>query len=306
MLFVLLSLCSWQSMFCQHSVSGKVLDEKTKQPVEYASLVLVEKDLWAVTNEKGEFLIQHISQGKASFAVSCLGYAPKTFELNVRSSLSGIVFYLPENNLSLKEVTVTAKRKEDMTTSYVIDQTGLEHLQMLNVGDAMSLLPGAQTNTTLHNAVNTPQTIAIRSMSGENGNPTFGTAIEVDGVRLSSNATFKPENSTSIIGTDTRNIASGNISSIEVITGIPSVEYGDMTGGIVKINTRKGKSPWMVEMATKPNTKQLSLNKGFALGSHHGILNASAEYTQSIADLASPYTSYDRNALSLSYSNTFN
>jgi hypothetical protein len=288
-------------VFCQYALTGKVLDEKTKKPVEYAYITLVEKELWTTSNEKGEFLIQNIAKGKASVSVSCLGYVKKTFELNISGDTTGLVLYLPEDNLLLSEVVITAKSKrEEVTTSYIIDRTGLDHLQMLSVTDAMSLLPGGQTNTTLHLATSTPQTIAIRSRSGENGNPSFGTAIEVDGVRLSNNATF------STSGIDTRNIASNNISSLEVITGIPSVEYGDMTNGVVKINTRKGKSPFIVEMATQPNTKQISLNKGFAIGNEAGVLNVSTEYTKSIADLASPYTSYDRKALSFSYANTFN
>ena len=74
-------------------------------------------------------------------------------------------------------------------------------------------------------------------------------------------------------GVDLRNIGVSNIESIEVVTGIPSVEYGDLSNGIVKINTRKGRSPFIVEMMVEPKTKQIAISKGFALGNLGGTLN---------------------------------
>ncbi|MDR1227343.1 MAG: TonB-dependent receptor [Prevotellaceae bacterium] len=48
------------------------------------------------------------------------------------------------------------------------------------------------------------------------------------------------------------------------------------------------------------------MRKGFALGREAGVLNAALEYTKSVSDLTSPYTSYSRNNISLRYSNIFN
>ena len=129
-------------------------------------------------------------------------------------------------------------------------------------------------------------------------------------MRLSNNASYSDLNSsTSLKGASTNSIASSNIESVEVITGVPSVEYGDMSSGVVKINTRKGKTPWQVTMSTSPKTKQMSVSKGFGLGrsargNSLGIINSNAEYTRSVGDQMSPYTSYTRRQLSLTYSNT--
>ncbi|MBQ7622918.1 MAG: TonB-dependent receptor, partial [Bacteroidales bacterium] len=80
---------------------------------------------------------------------------------------------------------------------------------------------------------------------------------------------------------------------------------------VVKINTRKGKTPLMITMSTSPNTKQLSASKGFGLGNgrggaSRGVINASLEYTKSVSDPLSPYTAYDRKQLSLSWFNLLN
>ena len=109
----------------------------------------------------------------------------------------------------------------------------------------------------------------------------------------------------------TNNIASSNVESVEVITGVPSVEYGDMNSGVVKINTRKGATPYIVTASSNPRTKQVSASKGFNLGANRsgaakGVINATIEYTKAISDKMSPYTAYDRKQLSLVYSNTFN
>ena len=142
---------------------------------------------------------------------------------------------------------------------------------------------------------------ALRAKGGEKGNASFGTAIEVDGVRIQNNAAFDETK-----GADIRSISSTNIESVEVVTGIPSVEHGDLSSGLVKIHTRKGKTPLTVELSTSPGNKQAAVSKGFSLGKDAGTLNTSFEHTKSVSDPALPYTSYARNAIAVKYSHTLN
>ena len=165
------------------------------------------------------------------------------------------------------------------------------------MSDIATLLPGGKTvNATLMS----DNRMALRSGSQEKGSPSFGTAIEVDGMRLDNNATAGET-----AGASTRTISSSNIESIEIVTGIPSVEYGDLSNGVVKVNTRKGKSPFIVEGKLNQHTQQIALNKGFDLGSRSGVLNASFEHARSFSNAASPHTAYQRNILSLNYMNIF-
>ena len=287
----------------QYSLAGKILDDKSELPVEYAVVSIDEKEIHALTDEQGRFLLKNLPRGETKIVIVCLGYVGTTVALNVADNIADTVFRLRENNLALDEVVVTAKSKADEgVASYVVDQTGLEHLQALDIADVMSLLPGGRTNLALHQATDAKQRVAVRSATtGEGGNPTFGTAIEVDGVRLSGNSLFGDNTSTDVKGVDTRNIASSNIESVEVVTGVPSAEYGDLTNGIVKINTRKGISPLRLDLTTKPNVKQIALSKGFAPGRNRGVMNVALERTRSVAALESPHTSYERNALSAVY-----
>lgn len=293
---------------------GTVLSQKTREPVEYATVVLESTSQWAVADAKGQFSIPAVQKGKNVVSVSCIGYATDTREIVIDRNIENYKIYLAEDNLTLEGVVVTAKEKDNSaTTSRMIDKTALDHIQMMNVSDISSLLPGGQT---VNPSLLGEQRFNIRAgdgSMGEKGSASFGTAVEVDGVRLSSNASFSSftNSGSGAKGVSTNNIASTNVESIEVITGVPSVEYGDMSSGIVKVNTRKGKTPYIITMSTNPHSKQVSASKGFSLGrsrsgASNGVINANIEYTKDISTKMSPYTAYDRKQLQLTYSNTFN
>jgi hypothetical protein len=286
---------------------GVVAEKKSGTPVEYATVLVEATGQWAVTDAQGRFTIQAVSAPKSTVSIASLGYVTLKQVLDFGQLKEPVSFLLEEDNLALNGAVVTAKENEaSATTSRTIDKTALEHVQLMNVSGIASLLPGG---VTLDNNLVTSREFSIRTgTSAEEGNPSFGTAVEVDGVRLSNNASYADFRQYGAKGVSTNSIASANVESVEVLTGVPSVEYGDMTSGVVKINTKKGKTPWILTLSTSPKTKQASLSKGFGLGKTRrgasaGILNAGAEYTRSVSDPMSPYTSYDRKQLSITYSN---
>jgi outer membrane receptor protein involved in Fe transport len=282
----------------QITIAGRVADEETQKPIEFASILMKENGLWAITGADGTFRIKNIPAGKVVLTIQCLGYATRQIALDINKDIPRLRINLKQENLKLDEVTVTAKRKDnESTTSYTIDRAALDQQQLLNVSDIATLLPGGKTvNATLMS----DNRMALRSGSQEKGNASFGTAIEVDGMRLDNNAAAGET-----AGASTRTISSSNIESIEVVTGIPSVEYGDLSNGVVKVNTRKGKSPFIVEGKLNQHTQQIALNKGFDMGRRNGVLNASFEHARSFSNAASPHTAYQRNILSLHYMNIF-
>lgn len=294
---ILVLFISLSPIYSQHfKIAGKVLDPKG-MPIEFAYVILSSDGLWSITDEIGNFNIENISKGKTILTVRCLGYEEKTIELDIQENNLDLIFHLQESNLALEEVVVTAQRKtEEATSSYLIDRAALDHTQVINITDINSLLPGGKTKD-MNLASSQDDRFALRSEKSEKGNPSFGTAIEIDGIRLNNNSSLDETK-----GVSTRNISTTNIESIEVITGIPSVEYGDLSNGIVKVNTRKGKTPYTIDFSTQPNTKQFALSKGFMLGKKGGSINAGFERTKSNSDIASPHTTYARNAISLTYS----
>ena len=299
LLFFVIIFCQMAMLHAQQiTIAGRVTDEETQKPIEFASILMKENGLWAITGADGSFHIKNIPAGKVVLTIQCLGYATRQIALDINKDIPRLRINLKQENLKLDEVTVTAKRKDnESTTSYTIDRAALDQQQLLNVSDIATLLPGGKTvNATLMS----DNRMALRSGSQEKGSPSFGTAIEVDGMRLDNNATVGET-----AGASTRTISSSNIESIEIVTGIPSVEYGDLSNGVVKVNTRKGKSPFIVEGKLNQHTQQIALNKGFDLGSRSGVLNASFEHARSFSNAASPHTAYQRNILSLNYMNIF-
>ncbi|MDQ8006588.1 MAG: TonB-dependent receptor [Pedobacter sp.] len=291
----------------QFSISGKVLNRRNQEPVEFAIVAVPNNGLWANANAKGEFIIKNIPAGKVKLSVQYLGFVKREYEYTLDKNLTGLILLMDEDNLTLSQVEITAKKGTDLATSFLMDRTALDHLQMLNVTDVSALLPGGKTNRSIHLATTAEQRFEINGANGERGNPTFGVGVEIDGVRLSNNGLRDQSASTTRVhGVDTKNISTSNIESVEIVTGLPSVEFGDVTNGMVKINTRKGISPYILELSTRPNTKQVALSKGLNLGGNNGVLNLNLDYTRSISNLASPFTDYKRNSLSANYNNTFN
>ncbi|MFQ8806854.1 MAG: TonB-dependent receptor plug domain-containing protein [Alistipes indistinctus] len=83
-------------------------------------------------------------------------------------------------------------------------------------------------------------------------------------------------------GVDLRQISTDNIESVEVIRGIPSAEYGDLTAGAVIVNSKAGKEPLSIRFKTNPNVYQFSANKGLVLGEKAGNLNIGADYAYNV------------------------
>lgn len=303
MLLTVLMLAGMQSAAAQqnrqtYSISGKVIDAKTGEAVIGAAVNVEDTGIWAISDESGSFSLSDIRPGNYSVAFSCLGFVDKSLSFTVKKDIPNLTIKLDQNTLALNSVVVTAERdKEGMNTSLKFGANALNHLQMSNVTDISSLLPGGKTvnpDLTADNAV------SLRSGGLAAGNAAFGTALEVDGVRVGNNASFG-----AMSGTGTRNISTENVQSIEVITGVPSAEYGDLNSGMVRISTRKGLTPWNITFAVNPRTYQASASKGIDLMKNRGVLNVSAEWTRATQKLSSPYTSYTRRGFSASYSNTF-
>ena len=290
-------LCAPVAVWAQKfELRGVVRAKDDHRPIAQALVEIPTYGLWAIADNQGAFSIEKVPQKKIVVGVSCLGYVGQTFEINIEDDASERVFYLEEQTLKVESVTVVAHRKtETMSTSRLIGSTALAHQQILDASNVASLLPGGKT---VNPDLLQPHAFSLRDGGYDVGNSAFGTAVEVDGVRLSTNASIGK-----VTGVDTRNLAASAIESVEVITGVPSAEYGDIASGLVKINMRKGRTPYMASFTTNPRTKQFALSKGFDLGEKRGVLNTNVEYTRATKDPVSPYTSYSRTGVSLLYRN---
>src|SRR5690606_5151636 len=151
--------------------------------IPYAVLTLQYGEIWAMTDEGGNFTLQHVAECSNLSKVGLLGYAEHTHEIAVHASFPHLFIYRKDQNQKINEVLVTDRKKdEQLSTSFNLDRTVLDHMQMLSVTDVTSLLPGGKTTRTPHLATSSGQQFAINGGTNEMGNALFGVAVESDGV----------------------------------------------------------------------------------------------------------------------------
>ena len=277
-------------------VKGRVTEARTGEPVPGAAVQLDDNYLWAVTSEDGTFELAGAEKGTYTLEVSCLGYVTVKKVLRLTESVPSLAIELQPNTLALNEVVVTAETsKDNINTTQTINRTALDHLQMSSMGDIAALLPGGKT---LNPDLTSDNPFSLRSSGSGAGNAAFGTAVEINGVRMGGNANFG-----GMAGAGTRSISVDNIESVEVITGVPSAEYGDLSSGMVKVTTRKGRTPLSIVTSINPRTYEFSVSKGFEVG--EGVVNVGAEWARATSKLTSPYTSYTRRGFTADYTRTF-
>ena len=304
------------------SISGKIheLDEKEKRiPLGYATLYFPDYGIGTTSDENGRFNMTNVPMGKARVQVMYVGKVTIDTLVNVNRDLT-LDFTLQNENFNLKEITVTAtQNRAGRSTASNISRQAMDHLQATSLNDLLSLMPGGVSQ---NSALNSSQQINIRQIAGNSSHEealnALGTAIIRDGAPISNNSNLSAMNPTvsggaSAMsggaspsgGVDVRSISTENIESVEIIRGIPSVEYGDLTSGAVIVHTKAGREPLRVKAKANPNVYQISMGTGYELGKDKGALNVSADYAYNTNDPKATYQHYQRATGKVMYSNSF-
>lgn len=307
-LILLFSLLTIDGLLAQgkknFSLKISVFDKSTKEPMIAAVCQIKSLGMFAVTDVNGVAVINNIPSGEIGIEVQSLGYQPYSKLIMVAKDLA-ISVPLEETSLSLNEVTVTAKASAaGAATGSTIGRQAMDHLQANSLKDLMELLPGQISQ---NNDMTSAQTIQIRSL-GTDVNNAFGASVIIDGVPVSNNTQVASGGSNLNAvsqGVDLRSIGTDDIESVEVIRGIPSAEYGDLTSGAVIVNSKTGHTPWEVRAKVNPSVLSTSLSKGIKLGTKGGTINSSFSYAQAWGDPRSKTRSFDRISGSMTYANRF-
>ncbi len=296
-----------------YTVTGRIIDAENGTPLELANISFENRSFWASTDMKGNFSLK-LPKGEYQYEVSYLGYQTKTGVLRVDSrNVSNFIVRMSPSSLGLDEVVVTAQEKA-MGSSSVIDQAALQHLQPKSVEDILQLLPG---NLTKNPSLNSIGQAYIREISGSNNNA-MGTAVIVNGAPVSNDASINRYStaksgtslqsgsgqSTTGAGVDLRSFSPDNIENIEVIRGIPSVEYGNLTSGAVIIKTKQGATPWEAKAKVDPNSKIFYVGKGFRFA-NGTTFNFSTDYSTSYSDMRELAQGFERITGNLDLSRVF-
>ena len=325
-LTLLLFVCFGITLSAQNpsktGIDGKVyeLDSHGKRiPLGFATVYLPDYGMGATTTDDGLFSLDNVPTGKTRMQVQFVGKLPIDTLVNVSRNMT-LDFTLKNEDFKLEEVVVTATNSQaGKSTASNISRQAMDHLQATSLNDLLALMPGGISQ---NSDLSSSQQINIRQIasnsSGEQALNALGTAIIRDGAPVSNNSNLSAMNPTvsggaSALGggaspsggVDVRSISTENIESVEIIRGIPSVEYGDLTSGAVIVNTKAGREPLRVKAKANPNVYQVSMGTGYELGKDKGAVNVSADYAYNTSDPKATYQHYQRATGKVMYSNAF-
>ncbi|RYE37212.1 MAG: hypothetical protein EOP48_29010 [Sphingobacteriales bacterium] len=236
-------------------MKGTVESSFGTEKAAFINILLLGKQNYSVTtNERGEYIIKSIVSGKYTVILSSVNFKKKTQEVTISSDMVLNIKLAPQQHL-LQEVYVTAFQTKGKPSTSVIDRKAMDLLQPSSFTDLLELLPGGRTytpNLTQMNQIRLRE--PSNAPSGYNTG-SLGTAFYIDGAPINTTAnmqktsdytTTDPNGSRNAVnkGVDMRSIPTDQIEKVEIVRGIPSVEFGDLTSGLVNIERRKGLVEW--------------------------------------------------------------
>lgn len=287
-----------------YTIKAVILD-KTGEPLSGATMQLVQSGLWGISGKDGEVEIRNVPRLPVAYKVSMLGYKDVEGEICLDGK-DNVRILMEEESLSMREVVVVAQAGQggESTTS-IIGRQALDHLQATSLKDILQLLPGGVSMK--NPSLTSPGQFKVRTLASDD-NATFGAAIIINGMPVSTNANMNTGLGLSSIssgnsGADLRSIATDDIESVEIIRGVASAEYGDVSSGVMIVNKRIGVSDLNMKARIMPGIMQLHAGKGFDIKSA-GSLNISADYARGTSDPRFLTDKYNRGILSLAHRKT--
>lgn len=253
-------------------IQGRVKDAE-RYPLIGANVMLYELKIGCSTNAEGFFKIKNIRPGEYTFMATFVGYERFEKKIVVRAGeILELNIQMESEAFQIGGIEVTAEKTlipTDVETKTVIESGEIEHYQASSIKDVLDLVPGVQKsdNPGLGKSSN-----FIARGDEDDTYGRFGTQVVVDGTPESNNADLQFErmtgskfgSSTTGKGVDLRTIPADNIEKIEVITGLPSVKYGDVTSGIINIKSKIGAAPHRLKIKNNPNTSEGNIGGGFS------------------------------------------
>ncbi|MGO1650066.1 MAG: TonB-dependent receptor domain-containing protein [Sphingobacterium sp.] len=299
----------------KRTVTGTVRLQGTQTPVSYASLQLVELAQASQSDQNGRFIFGKLSPGKYTLQIRSISIVPKEIEFSINEKIGDIHLDVEVqlNRLDLDEVHVTAQEQKSRgATMSLIESKAIEHLQATSLSDVLQLVPGNLMNNPSLTSVNR---VSLRQIGTDNMG-SLGTALYINGAPVSNNVNMQlsglPNSgvlgsyqTTAGSGVDFRHFTADNIESVEVIRGIPSVEYGDITSGAIVVKTKTGKSPLNTKLRITPTIFQVAGSKGLDLGRQAGLLNIDLDYTRAVSDQRFDVNTFDRYTVNLQHEKRF-
>lgn len=210
------------------SISGNIIDEKTKESVPYINVIISGTNCGTITNEKGEFIIEDLAPGTYNLLISAIGYSAQnidniTVKFNEKLNIGTIA--IQEGAITLDEVIISPGSFSVMSSKPLSMQTLSEKdLKNMSFSEditrAVSRLPGVASND-------------YSSKFTVRGGETDEVLITLDGMEL-----YDPFHQRDFAGGLFSIVDIETIQGVELLTGGFSAEFGTRQSGVFNMKTR--------------------------------------------------------------------
>lgn len=289
---------------------GRIFDQND-QPMAGVNVLINENKAGCASDDQGRFYIE-MEPGSYHVQISHIGYKKVTDKIEVKSGQSLEKNYqLKIDYFTIGGIKVFADREllpSEAETKTTVSSGEIEHMQASSLSDIMKLVPGQRFENP---GLQEKKQLSLRQSSTNtqsDQNASLGTQIIIDDIPISNNANMQIDTkvntgtidrTTANEGIDLRQIPADNIEKMEVIRGIPSAKYGDLTSGIVKVDTKSENLDQRFKYKYNLRNKEFNLNGGFKLFNQY--LNYNFNYANSIRDIRIDDYDYSRLAAQLSH-----
>jgi len=212
----------------QGTLTGRVLDADTREPVAGVRVTVVELDRRQITDESGRYRFARLPAGERRVRFESLGYAALTRQVRIEPGVSAeLDVELRPSAVRLRDIVVSPRRRLEIAqevpiTETVFDAQEIEDANIERPKEVLQLTPGA----TLVRGVNSGccSFITVRGI-GQQRNSETPIAVRVDGVQQFSPLQF--------------DVPLYDLERIEVIKGPEGAIYGrNSVAGAMLIETK--------------------------------------------------------------------
>jgi outer membrane receptor protein involved in Fe transport len=277
---------------------GRVTDAATGVALEGVAVTVEGTRAGTVTDSAGVFRLARVPAGPQVLRAERLGYA--TARVTITVPARGVVprdIALAPQALQMDELIVTAdpagRARGELGTATVIGEEAIRAQVAASLAGVLELVPGTPLRPPGLDGV---QQIGLRAVptafaGGATGVlpgdiASFGTLIVLDGVPLSNNANLQTTGARGEVrpttsaggGIDLRRLPATTIERVEVIRGVPSARYGDLTHGAIVVETRAGVVEPLVIARADPRGREASVVAGAALGGEAQTATLTTDY----------------------------
>ncbi|MDR0685860.1 MAG: TonB-dependent receptor [Dysgonamonadaceae bacterium] len=288
-------------------IGGQIKDAHSGEVIPFVNIQIKGPETYNVeSDDNGEF---KIAAKPGDYKLSCSRTGYRKVVLNASANQWNNIKMIPDNQLA--EVVVTATQSRSIESASRIDREAMSHLQPTSFTDLLELIPGNISQDPKMGAANTIQlreTGNIAASGSKTNSPNYaisslGTLFLIDGAPINTDANLQeiPNNvstaddsrSTVNRGVDMRSISTDNIESVEIVRGIPSAEYGNLTSGLVNIKTIRKAGKITARFKADGYSKLFAVGKGLKINENL-IANLDGGFLNAKIDPRNNYENYKR------------